>query len=46
MWYGWTRPKVAQFVASTENRRIVGLLSSIIGEYLSLVDEYYYYSAV
>lgn len=46
VWYGWTRPKVAQFVASTEKRRIVGLLSSIIGEYLPLVDEYYYYSAV
>ncbi|WFD26352.1 hypothetical protein MNAN1_001333 [Malassezia nana] len=46
VWYGWTRPKVAQFVASTEKRRIVGLLGSIVGEYLTLVDEYYYYSAV
>ncbi|WFD22262.1 hypothetical protein MEQU1_000928 [Malassezia equina] len=46
VWYGWTRPKVAKLVASMEKRRIVGVLGSIVGEYLPLVDEYYYYSSV
>lgn len=45
-WYHWTRPRLARFVAGTEHRRIIGLLGSIVGDYLPLIDEYYYYSAV
>ena len=46
VWYGWTRPKLASFVARTEHRRLLGLLGSIIREYLPLIDDYYYYSAM
>ncbi|WFD32201.1 hypothetical protein MSPP1_003244 [Malassezia sp. CBS 17886] len=46
VWYQWTRPKIAGLVGRMENRRIIGLLGSIIGDYLPLVDDYYYYSAV
>ncbi|KAL4402952.1 peroxisomal membrane protein [Malassezia pachydermatis] len=46
VWYQWTRPKIAGFVARTEKRRIIGLLGSIVGEYLPLIDDYYYYSSV
>lgn len=46
VWYGWTRPKLASLVARTEHRRILGLLGSVIREYLPLIDDYYYYSAM
>ncbi|KAN0064470.1 hypothetical protein ACQY0O_002096 [Thecaphora frezii] len=45
VWYGWTRPKLAKLVERTENRAVVGLVGGIVGDYLPLVDEYYFYSA-
>lgn len=46
VWYNYTRPKLAGLVRRTEGKRIIGLIGSIAGEYLPLVDEYYYYTAV
>ena len=45
VWYGYTRPKIAAFAQSTENRRVIGMLGSIARDYLPLVDDYYYYTA-
>ncbi|WFC99017.1 hypothetical protein MYAM1_001752 [Malassezia yamatoensis] len=44
-WYNYTRPKIQGLVRRTENKRIIGIFGSIAGEYLPLVDEYYYYTA-
>ncbi|EPQ29268.1 uncharacterized protein PFL1_03023 [Pseudozyma flocculosa PF-1] len=45
VWYGWTRPKLSSLVARTENRALIGMVGGIVGDYLPLVDEYYFYSA-
>ena len=45
VWYNHTRPKLEGLVRRTEGKRLIGVLASIGGDYLPLVDEYYYYTA-
>ncbi|PWY99836.1 peroxisome membrane protein [Testicularia cyperi] len=44
-WYGWTRPKLSGLIQRTQGRFLVGVVGGILGDYLPLIDEYYYYSA-
>jgi peroxin-16 len=44
-WYSFTRPKLDSIVKRTQNRPLLGIVGGFIGDYLPLVDEYYYYSA-
>lgn len=46
VWYNYTRPKIEGLVRRTENRRIIGMVGNIARDYLPLVDDYYYYTAV
>jgi len=41
----FNRPKLEGIVNATENRPILGLVGSIVKDYLPLIDEYYYYSS-
>lgn len=45
LWYSWTRPKLDGIVKRTQERPLLGIVGGFIGDYLPLVDEYYYYSA-
>lgn len=45
VWYNYTRPKLEGLVRRIEGKRLIGVLASIGGDYLPLVDEYYYYTA-
>lgn len=45
VWHSWTRPKLDSIVKKTQNRPLIGIVGGIVGDYLPLVDEYYYYSA-
>jgi len=41
-WTHWTRPRLENLSASLEGRPLLGLLSSVIQGWASLVDEYWY----
>lgn len=45
MWYSFTRPRLERIVHATEKRPLLGVVGGIVGDYLPLVDDYYYYSA-
>ena len=45
LWYSFTRPKLDSIVNKTQGKFIIGLIGGVIGDYLPLIDEYYYYSA-
>jgi peroxin-16 len=45
VWHSWTRPKLDAIVKRTQDRPLLGIVGGFIGDYLPLVDEYYYYSA-
>ncbi|KAF8609573.1 peroxisome membrane protein [Ceratobasidium sp. AG-I] len=45
IWSDWTRPKFDAVMKKTENAPLLGLLSSFIGDWVPLIDEYYYYTA-
>lgn len=40
-----TRPKLSSLVRKTEGKALIGMVGGIIGDYLPLVDDYYFYSA-
>lgn len=45
LWHSFTRPKLAGLADRTQGKFLIGMLGAIIGDYLPLIDEYYYYSA-
>ncbi|OAX44251.1 peroxisomal membrane protein PEX16 [Rhizopogon vinicolor AM-OR11-026] len=45
VWETYTRPKVEALVEKTTNVPIIGLVSSIVKDWIPLVNEYYYYTA-
>ncbi|UZJ52579.1 hypothetical protein CBS101457_001899 [Exobasidium rhododendri] len=45
IWHSYTRPRLDSIVKRTQNRPLLGIIGGFIGDYLPLVDEYYYYSA-
>ncbi|KAG1757619.1 peroxisomal membrane protein PEX16 [Suillus lakei] len=45
IWESYSRPKVEAVVAKTANTPILGVLSSIVKDWIPLVDGYYYYTA-
>ncbi|CDS00535.1 related to Peroxisomal membrane protein PEX16 [Sporisorium scitamineum] len=45
LWYSFTRPKLAGLADRTQGKFLIGMVGAILGDYLPLIDEYYYYSA-
>ncbi|CBQ72529.1 related to Peroxisomal membrane protein PEX16 [Sporisorium reilianum SRZ2] len=45
LWHSFTRPKLARVADRTQGKFLIGMLGAILGDYLPLIDEYYYYSA-
>lgn len=42
LWVGWTRPKIMRAVNALERVPILGLVGGFIGDYVPLVDDYFY----
>jgi hypothetical protein len=42
LWVGWTRPKIMRVVGALERIPILGLVGGFIGDYVPLVDDYFY----
>jgi peroxin-16 len=45
IWDGFTRPKLEGLAQKTKGTPLLSVISALLGDYLPLVDEYYYYSA-
>ncbi|KAG9095833.1 Peroxisomal membrane protein pex16 [Ceratobasidium sp. 370] len=45
IWSEWTRPKLDAIAKKTQDAPLLGLLSAFIGDWVPLIDEYYYYTA-
>ncbi|CEL57903.1 Peroxisomal membrane protein PEX16 OS=Yarrowia lipolytica (strain CLIB 122 / E 150) GN=PEX16 PE=3 SV=1 [Rhizoctonia solani AG-1 IB] len=45
IWSEWTRPKLDAVAKKTQDAPLLGLLSAFIGDWVPLIDEYYYYTA-
>lgn len=45
VWSEWTRPKFDAIAKKTQDAPLLGLLSAFIGDWVPLIDEYYYYTA-
>ncbi|KEP55759.1 peroxisomal membrane protein pex16 [Rhizoctonia solani 123E] len=45
IWSEWTRPKLDAVAKKTQDAPLLGLLSAFIGDWMPLIDEYYYYTA-
>lgn len=45
VWHGWTRGKMVSIADATEGKLGIGLLSNIVSDYRSLIDEFHYYSS-
>ena len=42
VWHGWTRGKMVSIADATEGKLGIGLLSNIVSDYRSLIDEFHY----
>lgn len=42
LWVGWTRPKIMRVVGALERVPVLGLVGGFIGDYVPLVDDYFY----
>ena len=42
IWTGWTKPKLEGVANVTRNKPILSVLSALIGDWVPLIDEYYY----
>ncbi|KAG8763817.1 Peroxisomal membrane protein pex16 [Ceratobasidium sp. 423] len=43
IWSEWTRPKLDGVAKKTQDAPLLGLLSAFIGDWVPLIDEYYYF---
>ncbi len=44
-WYNFTRPKLASLADRTQGKFLIGIIGGMLGDYLPLIDDYYFYSA-
>jgi peroxin-16 len=45
VWYNFTRPKLASLADRTQGKFLIGIIGGMLGDYLPLIDDYYFYSA-
>ncbi|KAG8934502.1 Peroxisomal membrane protein pex16 [Tulasnella sp. 419] len=45
IWSEWTRPKIEAIANTTSKAPIVGVIGSLIQDWIPLIDEYHYYTA-
>ncbi|KAF5313976.1 hypothetical protein D9611_006777 [Ephemerocybe angulata] len=46
IWETWTRPKLEGFVSGTARMPLIGLFGSLVGDWIPLIDQYHYYTAL
>ncbi|KIJ68494.1 hypothetical protein HYDPIDRAFT_125087 [Hydnomerulius pinastri MD-312] len=46
VWESYTRPKIESMVESVATKPIIGVFSAIVKDWIPLIDEYYYYTAL
>jgi peroxin-16 len=46
VWDSYTRPKIESIAENIATKPIIGALSMIIRDWIPLIDEYYYYTAL
>ncbi|GAA5987328.1 hypothetical protein JCM10908_001911 [Rhodotorula pacifica] len=45
VWEGWTKPRLEAIAGKFEDKPVIGFVSTLLQDYVPLIDEYYYYTA-
>ncbi|ORX38615.1 peroxisome membrane protein [Kockovaella imperatae] len=45
VWIGWTRPKIMRVVSAVERIPVIGMVGGLMEGYLSMVDDYLFYTS-
>ncbi|KAG0659819.1 Peroxisomal membrane protein pex16 [Rhodotorula mucilaginosa] len=45
VWEGWTKPRLEAIAGKFQDKPLIGFVSTLLQDYVPLIDEYYYYTA-